>query len=74
MNFDLTATELSIAVAAGIVGAGYIAFILVPAISAYGRLWEKTAAGFLTLFMLATLVGIGAVLGLAIVWSYDTYA
>ncbi len=74
MNFDLTATELSIAVAAGIVGAGYIAFILVPAISAYGRFWEKTAAGFLTLFMLATLVGIGAVLGLAIVWSYDTYA
>ena len=40
MNLDLTTTELSIAVAAGIVGAGYIAFILMPAIAAYGRLWE----------------------------------
>lgn len=74
MNLDLTATELAIAVAAGIVGAGYIAFILVPAISVYGRLWERAAAGFLTLFILGTLLGIGAALGLLVVWSYDTYA
>ena len=74
MNLDLTATELAIAVAAGIVGAGYIAFILIPAIGAYGRLWERAAAGFLTLFILGTLLGIGAALGLLVVWSYDTYA
>ena len=74
MNLDLTTTELSIAVAAGIVGAGYIAFILIPAVTAYGRLWERVAAGFLTLFILGTLVGVGAALGLLVVWSYDTYA
>lgn len=74
MNLDLTTTELSIAVAAGIVGAGHIAFILVPAVAAYTRLWERAAAGFLTLFILATLLGIGASLGLFIVWSYDQYA
>ncbi len=74
MNFDLTTTEVTIAVATGVVGAGYLAFILVPAISVYGRLWEKFAAGFLSLFVLATLLGIGAALGFAIVWSYDTYA
>jgi hypothetical protein len=74
MNLDLTTTELAIAVAAGIVGAGYIAFILLPAVAAYSRFWERTAAGFLTLFMLATLLGIGASLGLFIVWSYDQYA
>jgi len=74
MNLDLTTTELSIAVATGIVGAGYIAFILVPAVSAYGRMWERAAAGFLTLFILGTLLGIGAALGLLVVWSYDTYA
>lgn len=71
---NLTTTELAITLAAGIVGATYIAFILVPAISAYGRGWEKVGAGFLSLFILATLVGIGAAIGLAIVWSYDTYA
>jgi len=74
MTFDLTTTEVAIAVAAGIIGAGYIAFILVPAIAAYGRLWERLAAGFLTLFILGTLVGTGAALGLAVVWSYDRYA
>lgn len=74
MSLDLTTTELAIAMAAGIVGAGYIAFILVPAIAVYGRLWEKVTAGFLTLFMLAVLLGMGAALGLAVVWSYDRYA
>jgi hypothetical protein len=74
MNLDLSTTELAIAVAAGIVGAGYIVFILVPAMSAYGRFWEKVAAGFLTLFILGTLLGTGAALGLAVVWSYDQYA
>ena len=73
MSFDLTTTELAVAVAAGIVGAGYIAFILVPAVASYGRMWEKAAAGFLSLFILGTLIGIGASLGLAIVWSYDRY-
>jgi ABC-type phosphate/phosphonate transport system permease subunit len=74
MSLDLTTTELAVAVAAGIVGAGYIAFILLPAIGAYARIWEKVFAGVLSLFILATLVGMGGALGLAIVWSYDRYA
>ena len=55
-------------------GAGYIAFILMPAVKAYGRWWERISAAFLTLYILGTLVGGGAALGLAIVWSYDRYA
>jgi len=38
-------------------------FIFVPAWNSYGRLWEKVAAGFLSLFILATLVGIGVGIG-----------
>ena len=74
MNFDLTTTELALALAAGVIGAGYIAFILVPAWESYGRLWEKFAATFLTLYVLLTLLGLGAAIGLAVVWSYDRYA
>jgi hypothetical protein len=74
MSLDLTTTELAIAIAAGIVGAGYLAFIVAPAVAAYGRLWERVAAGFLTLYILATLLGIGVIAGLAVVWSYDRYA
>jgi hypothetical protein len=74
MDFNLSTTELALALAAGVVGAGYIAFILVPAWESYGRLWERFAASVLTLFTLATLLGVGASIGLLIVWSYDRYA
>ncbi len=74
MSLDFTTTELTVAIAAGIVGAGYLAFILAPAVSAYARVWERIAAGFLTLYILGTLLGIGAAIGLAVVWSYDRYA
>ncbi len=74
MDLNVTITELVLALAAGVTGAGYIAFILVPAWESYGRLWEKVAASFLTLFTLASLLGLGAAIGLAIVWSYDRYA
>ena len=36
-------------------------------------MWEKLAASVLTLFILATLIGIGAGIGFAVVWSYDQY-
>jgi hypothetical protein len=56
-----------LAVAGGISLVTYVGLILVPAISSYGRLWEKVAAGFLTLFVLAALVVVGIGAGLAIV-------
>jgi hypothetical protein len=74
MNIELSTTEIALALSAGVVGAGYIAFILIPAWESYGRLWEKLAASFLTLFTLAALLGIGSAIGLAVVWSYDRYA
>jgi hypothetical protein len=74
MNFDISALELTLALAAGVLGAGYLSLIVAPAWQCYGRLWEKVAASFLTLFILATLVGIGMAIGLAVVWTYDQYA
>ena len=74
MNFDISTLELTLALSAGVIGAGYLSLILAPAWQCYGRLWEKLAASFLTLFMLATLMGVGAAIGLAVVWTYDTYA
>ena len=36
--------------------AAFVGLILVPALGSYGRPWEKVAAGFLSLFVLAALV------------------
>ena len=58
--------------AAGLVSlAAFVGLILVPAVSSYGRIWEKTAAGFVSLFVLAALVLTGVVIGLAIVYYYN---
>jgi ABC-type spermidine/putrescine transport system permease subunit II len=48
----------------------FVTLILTPAVSAYGRVWEKAAAGFLSLFVLAALVIGGVVIGLTIVYYY----
>jgi hypothetical protein len=48
----------------------FVTLILVPALSSYGRLWEKAAAGFLSLFVLAALVVGGVLIGLAVVYYY----
>ena len=54
--------------------AAFVGLILVPAVSSYGRVWEKAAAGFLSLFVLAALVLVGVVAGLAIVYYYNDLA
>ena len=49
----------------------FVSLILVPALSAHGRAWEKAAAGVLSLFVLLALVLLGVLIGLAIFWYYN---
>ena len=51
--------------------AAFIGLILVPAITSYGRIWEKAAAGLLSLIVLCALVLTGVVAGLLFVYYYD---
>ena len=61
--------------AAGLVTlVAFVTLILVPALSSYGRVWEKAAAGFLSLFVLVALVVVGVVIGLAVVYYYNDIA
>jgi hypothetical protein len=73
-NLDLSSTEIVIALAGALVLACWVMLLLLPALRCYGRAWEKFAAGVLTLYVLGTLLGVGAAIGLAVVWTYDTYA
>lgn len=52
----------------------FVGLILVPAVSSYGRIWEKAAAGVLSLFVLCALVVSGVVLGLVIIYYYNDIA
>lgn len=49
----------------------FVSLIFVPAVSSYGRLWEKAAAGALSVIVLLALVLTGVVVGLAVVYYYD---
>ena len=65
-------TEYYLFGAAGLVSiTAFVALILAPALSAYGRTWEKFAAGLLSLFVLAALVLIGLVIGVVVFFNWD---
>ena len=49
----------------------YTMLILVPALGAFGRAWEKAAAAFVSLFVLVALVVVGVIAGVTIVYFWD---
>jgi O-antigen ligase len=62
----------AVAIGSGVVGLiAYVALILVPAWGAYSRIWQRLAASFLTLYVLAGFVILGAAGGAALVWFWD---
>jgi hypothetical protein len=71
---EISPLEWSLGIAATIVVICYVVFIVAPAWASYGRVWERMAASVLTLFILASLLMVGIVLGAAVVWTYDTWA
>ena len=60
-----------VAACAGVFGlAVYAGLILVPAWTAYTRLWERLAATVLSLYVLAVLVGVGVAGAVAIIYYW----
>jgi len=52
----------------------FVWFIAWPACAAYSNLWEKITAGFLSLYVLAALLLIGAAGGAAFAYYWDRIA
>jgi hypothetical protein len=64
-----------VAAAAGALGlVAWVGLIVVPAWRSYWKLWQRLGALVLSVYVLATFVGLGAVLGIALVWLYTRYA
>ena len=61
-----------VAACSGVFGlAAYVGLIVVPAWTAYSRVWERLAATFLTLYVLAGFLILGVVGGAAVIWFWD---
>lgn len=63
-----------VAACAGTFGlAAFVGLIVVPAWNAYTTMWERAAALFLSLYVLAACLALGALMGAAVVWFWDNY-
>ncbi len=61
-----------VAIFAGIAGlATYVGLVLVPVVSSYQRTWERVVAGFLSLWVLGAFVGIGVLVGAAVIYEWS---
>lgn len=61
-----------VAVGCGLLAlAAYVGLILVPAVTSYSRVWERVAAGLLSLYVLAAFIVAGVGGGLGVVWFWD---
>jgi hypothetical protein len=50
----------------------WVALILIPAWTAYWRLWQRFVAAILSLYIAVAMTGLGIVLGLGVVpWAWD---
>lgn len=66
---------LLIAACCGVFGlVAWVGLMAVPAWQSYGRVWERVAAIFLTLYSLAAFMIVGAGLGLAVIWFWDRFS
>ena len=65
-----TITEV-VAIACGVLAlAAYVGLILVPAVTSYSRAWERVAAAFLSVYVLAAFVIAGVGGGAGVVWLW----
>ena len=64
-------TYLVVAGAGALSLVAWIALVLVPAWTAYSRVWERFAATVLSLYVLAAFVALGAGIGGVFLWYFD---
>jgi hypothetical protein len=51
----------------------YVGLILVPAWTAYSRLWERLVAAVLSLYIAAAMVGVGLAGAAGVVYAWDRF-
>ena len=68
---NTTWTYIAVGSAAGVSLIAWVALVLVPAWTSFSRLWERLVATVLSVYVLATFVGAGLLLGGAFLWYFD---
>ncbi len=64
-------TYLVISCAAVFALCAFVWLIVLPAWQSYGKVWERIAASFMSLYVLATFAGLGILIGAAVFFYSD---
>ena len=67
---DLSYTEITLGVTGLVALVAFLIFIVVPSWVSYGRLWERAAAAFLSLYIGAAILGVGIATGVGVIAIY----
>jgi len=70
----LSITEITLGVTAFVSAVAFAIFIVAPSWSSYGRLWERIAAAFLSIYIGAALLGVGIAAGVGVIAVYLQFA
>jgi len=70
----LSITEITLGVTAFVCAVAFVVFILAPAWGSYGRVWERVAASFLSLYVGVALLGVGVAVGFGVFAIYLQFA
>jgi hypothetical protein len=71
---ELTTTQIALGAAGVVALIAFLVFILAPAWSSYGRVWERIAASFLSLYIGVALLGVGVAVGVGAFALYLEFA
>jgi hypothetical protein len=66
----LSVTEITLGVTSVVALIAFAIFIAAPAWASYGRLWERVAASFLSIYIGAALLGVGVAVGVGVIAAY----
>jgi hypothetical protein len=66
-------TQLAVGAAALLSLAAFVALVVVPAVSAYQRTWERLVAGLLSLWVLGALAGVGVLAGGLVIYEWPHF-
>lgn len=70
-RIDITYLVAGVCGAAGV--AAFVGLILVPAVGAYPRTWQRVVATALSFYVLAAMVGLGLLGAAGVVWVWGRY-
>jgi hypothetical protein len=67
---SLSGTEITLGLSGTVALIAFVWFIVAPAWGSYGRVWERIAASFLSIYIGAALLGVGIAAGVGVVALY----